>query len=150
LSCAIHTDREAVGSCGGCGRSLCRECYDAVKPPLCVHCRVSQNRTLAAALTGNILFGLAASALCLFIINRITQDSLWVTVRQSWLAVVWVFFVSFGWRFLTGRHWIPFGRSSFGAWLSSLLRLCASLLIGPVVFLIQMVIGLVAGVSRIR
>ncbi len=41
MKCFYHEDREAVGSCQSCGKSLCRECASAYTPLTCEDCHRS-------------------------------------------------------------------------------------------------------------
>ena len=56
MSCIIHQEREASGTCSNCGSFLCYECVSLFNPPMCANCAIEIGREAKGKLIGKIIF----------------------------------------------------------------------------------------------
>ncbi len=161
MKCFYHEDRDAVGTCQSCGKSLCKECASKYTPVTCGDCHVAmvakaRNDREAAkqdalintksemikALVIGIIAGVA-----LLVLIFITEPSMLTTY---WYAPIFYFAIAFGAPFGIAfiTHYIPFfivrGESGGVVMIFIFLfKLVLALIIGIPAFLFQIIVLLI-------
>lgn len=114
MKCINHPDRDAVANCQTCGKGLCQECAELIKPiPQCVSCFKNdltvEKREIIKSLAISTLVGIILMVIC--INNAITQGEpevifssiLFLGVGFGWSALnkitpnIFLFMSWFGW-----------------------------------------------------
>ena len=56
MICYYHPDREAVGTCPGCGKNLCKDCFDLTTGHYCYDCARNVHDNAKAEIKGSLIW----------------------------------------------------------------------------------------------
>ncbi|RIA78033.1 hypothetical protein EI71_00610 [Anaeroplasma bactoclasticum] len=56
MICYYHSNREAVGTCPGCGKNLCKDCFDLTTGHYCYDCAKNSHDEVKAELKGGVIW----------------------------------------------------------------------------------------------
>lgn len=158
MKCFYHEDRDAVGTCQTCGKSLCKECAGKYTPVTCEDCHVAivakarndREKAKQDALIDTKAEMIKAVAIGL-VAGIVVVGSMYATHFEGlslyWYAPIAYFLIAFGlpfgWALIS--HFLPFliFRSEGGGvlWIFYvIIKFVLAAFIGFPAFLIQMVL----------
>lgn len=157
MKCFYHEDREAVGTCQECGKSLCKECASKYTPVTCEDCHVAivararneREKAKQDALIDSkseiikaIVIGIISSAIFVGFTYFVAQE------RDVKTLLYWAFWgLGFPWGWSLISRIIPtfYGSSDniMLALILNVLKFAVALLIGIPAFFIQIIILIV-------
>lgn len=159
MKCFYHSDREAVGTCQTCGKSLCRECAEKYTPLSCDDCHremIARSRNEREKAKQDALIDTKAELIKATVIGLIfgifivvfiglQKDSHGAPMYKPLEIVQFFFFgmgLPYGWALTS--HFMPlyYGLSEegfFRAFILNILKLGLSLILGIPAFLYQII-----------
>ncbi len=69
MVCYKHPSKEAVATCGECGRGLCQSCADKINPPICFDCAHTISGEIKSEMVKNIVISIVLMLVGVFVIQ---------------------------------------------------------------------------------
>lgn len=150
MKCFVHVERDAVGTCQTCGKTLCQECAMKYTPCTCDGCIVLQENDKRAKYKNSLVNSVQEFYTTLFMGVVVGLGACWLLANGDShvdfftyvLSFFWMATVPFGWKMLSFfQSFFPLmiiGTIWFWViWTAIKFGLC--LYIGPVAFVIQLI-----------
>ena len=103
MKCYYHLERDAVGTCSQCGKSLCSSCIDIYTPPLCSACAEKINNAERNQITKDIIISIVMIILGCCFYFLMLSDSPSKHFNLFELLVIGIFMggIPYGWNALS-------------------------------------------------